>query len=533
MRRDERRDDQQGSGLRAPGDLRDGRSQPVNSLVREKGHRSGHTPTGRVGDVTTTSTSATEIDLPPQDRRAVDGIIARLCLPGGLEAFTSQVRAVRGCRRPVRLAGRTVATTEGTSSIRFTSRQLPDGVLLKACGSRRETVCPPCASLYRGDAFALVASGLRGGKGVPESIGDHPAVLLTLTAPSFGPVHRRRPDGSCRPFGSRCEHGRPLVCSRRHEASDPLVGQALCPDCYDYEGAVLFNAGVSELWRRTTIYALRSLGALLGLSSREASRQLRLSYVKVVEFQKRGSVHLHALVRADLREDEYGPAPSGIGADILATALQAAVRKVSAPVPGSLTGARHHWGTQIDTAIVSEAENGRARAAAYLAKYATKGTDDLGVLDHRLPTGICRDELLPDHLRALVATSWTLGENEDLADLGLQRWSHNCGFRGHFLTKSRRWSTTFGELRAARQRWRLSEKGHLHEEPEGTVVTSEWTYEGTGYLTAGDAVLARGVEEELRLGRMADREARGITSASSGSGVVVDDASCEGSTTDD
>ena len=38
----------------------------------------------------------------------------------------------------------------------------------------------------------------------------------------------------------------------------------LCPDCYDYEGAVLFNAGVSELWRRTTIYALRALGALLG-----------------------------------------------------------------------------------------------------------------------------------------------------------------------------------------------------------------------------------------------------------------------------
>ena len=270
--------------------------------------------------------------------------------------------------------------------IRFDTRHLPDGVLLKACGSRRETVCPPCASLYRGDAFALVAAGLRGGKGIPESIGEHPAVLLTLTAPSFGAVHRMRPDGTCHPWGTRCPHGRALVCSRRHGSSDEALGQALCPDCYDYEGAVLFNAGVSELWRRTTIYALRALGSLLGLSARQAARQLRLSYVKVVEFQRRGSVHLHALVRADIRSDEHGDAPEGIDADAVASALQIAARKVSAPLPGAEGDRRMAWGIQIDTAMVSDAENGRRRAAAYLAKYATKGSDEHGVLDHRLRT---------------------------------------------------------------------------------------------------------------------------------------------------
>ena len=447
--------------------------------------------------------------LSPQDRRVVEGILARLQRPGGLEEFTTQVHAVRGCRRPVRLSGRTASTPPGgLPEIRFDSRRLPDGVLLKACGSRRETVCPPCASLYRGDAFALVASGLRGGKGVPESIGDHPAVLLTLTAPSFGPVHRRRPDGSCHPSGRRCDHGRALVCNLRHGESDALLGQALCADCYDYEGAVLFNAGVSELWRRTTIYALRSLGALMGLSSRQAATQLRLSYVKVVEFQKRGSVHLHALLRADLRGDEHGAAPTGIDPELLATALQMAARKVSAPVPGSTIGARRVWGTQVDTAVVTDQENGRRRAAAYLAKYATKGTDDFGVLDHRLPSGVCRDERLPEHLRALVATAWSLGENEELSELGLQRWSHTCGFRGHFLTKSRRWSATFGELRTERQRWRIAQHRPAADElDEGAVVTSEWTYEGSGYLTAGDASLARSVEEELLLGRMAEREA--------------------------
>jgi len=482
---------------------------PGQGTAGEKGHNLGHTLSGTVRGMSTSPHILLLSDVvAPADRRVVEGILARLQRPGGVEEFTSQIRAVRGCRRPVRLAGRvTTDVPRGISEVRFDTRRQPDGVLLKACGSRRQTVCPPCASLYRGDAFALVAAGLRGGKGVPESIGDHPAVLLTLTAPSFGAVHRRRPDGTCHPTGTRCQHGRALVCGHRHPESDPALGQALCPDCYDYEAAVLFNAGVSELWRRTTIYAVRALGSLLDLSSRQASRQLRLSYVKVVEFQKRGSVHLHALVRADRRENEHGAAPDGIDPDLLATALQTAARRVSAPVPGSTDGARHVWGTQIDTAIVADVENGRARAAAYLAKYATKGTDEFGLLDHRLPSGICRDVRLPEHLRMLVETTWSLGDDESLAGIGLHRWSHTCGFRGHFLTKSRRWSTTFRELRSERQRWRLKQKG-ITKEPvtEEIVTTSEWTFEGSGYVTAGDACLARSVEEQLRVGRLLERE---------------------------
>ncbi len=108
-----------------------------------------------------------------------------------------------------------------------------------------------------------------------------------------------------------------------------------------------------------------------------------------------------------------------------------------------------------------------------------------------------------------METTWSLGGNEALADVGLQRWSHTCGFRGHFLTKSRRWSTTFGELRAERQRWRLAQRREVQEqELEEAVTTSEWTYEGSGYLTAGDVCLARSVEDQLRLGRSIEREAR-------------------------
>jgi hypothetical protein len=447
--------------------------------------------------------------LTDDDRRVVDGILARLASPGGYDAFETQIRAVGGCRRPVRLSGKAIRMNRDglLPRITFDTRSLPDGVLLKACGSRRETLCPPCASLYRGDAFALVAAGLRGGKEVPETVAEHPAVLLTLTAPSFGAVHRMRSDGSCHPTGHRCPHGRALVCGDHHEESDERLGQALCPRCYDYEGAVLYNAGVSELWRRTTIYALRALGSLLGMSARETARRLRLSYVKVVEFQRRGSVHLHALIRADVRDDEVGRAPEGIDASMVATALHIAARKVSAPLPGSDGERRMAWGEQVDATVVTEAENGRRRAAAYLAKYATKGSDEHGVLDHRLRSGIPRDERLPEHLRTLVEAAWELGQRADADNLRLRLWAHTCGFRGHFLTKSRRYSTTFGELRAERQRWRLAQRPPDTDEPgPEEIELREWTYEGSGYRTAGDVCLARNLEERLQIGRWLARE---------------------------
>jgi hypothetical protein len=454
------------------------------------------------------------------EQRQVDGILARLHAPGGVDEFRTQVRSVRACRRPVRLSGAVFGTGKGgVPEIRFDSRNLPDGVLLKACGTRRETLCPPCASLYRGDAFALVAAGLRGGKEVPESIGDHPAVLLTLTAPSFGAVHRMRPDGTCHPSGIRCPHGQALVCGRRHGNSDTALGQAICPSCYDYEAAVLFNAGVSELWRRTTIYAVRALGSLLDMSARQSARGLRLSYVKVVEFQKRGSVHLHALVRADTRQDEHGEPPIGIDADMLASALRIAARKVSAPLPGGDDDRRMVWGQQLDTAVVADAENGRRRAAAYLAKYATKGSDEHGVLDHRLRAGIGLDIRLPMHLRTLVETAWSLGDQDAYADAHLRLWAHSCGFPGHFLTKSRRYSTTFGALRAERQRWQLANKSDGRDgsakridksDPDDSSAVenevSDWQYEGSGYVTAGDVCLARNLEDELRLGRWLARD---------------------------
>ena len=44
----------------------------------------------------------------------------------------------------------------------------------------------------RTEPVVVKPSGLTGGKGVPATVAAHPCLFVTLTAPSFGPVHARR-----------------------------------------------------------------------------------------------------------------------------------------------------------------------------------------------------------------------------------------------------------------------------------------------------------------------------------------------------
>ena len=171
------------------------------------------------------------------------------------------VRQTGGCIQPVLLRGRVDHIDGATGELlhRYSTIHEPGGVLPVACKTRRASRCPPCAEVYSADTYQLIRAGLSGGKGVPDSVATHPCVFITLTAPSFGPVHLSRDkDGQlqrCRPRrrGQICPHGRRMSCPDRHTRDDPRLGEPLCPDCYDYTGSVLFNACAPELWRRFTI----------------------------------------------------------------------------------------------------------------------------------------------------------------------------------------------------------------------------------------------------------------------------------------
>jgi hypothetical protein len=84
--------------------------------------------------------------------------------PARLPGWLAQVRRTGYCAHPVRLAGRVHQADIQTGEVReeYSTDAEPGGVLLKACGNRRATVCPACAETYRRDAW-LNRTGSVGG----------------------------------------------------------------------------------------------------------------------------------------------------------------------------------------------------------------------------------------------------------------------------------------------------------------------------------------------------------------------------------
>jgi hypothetical protein len=460
--------------------------------------------------------------------------LAELCArghnPAGYAQWQRQVRAAGYCQRPVHLVGGVehVDTATGEARTVLDTAELPNGVLLKACGTRRAARCPPCAEVYRADAYQLLRAGLAGGKGVPETVAQHPRLFVTFTAPSFGPVHssrvRRGRVQRCHPApaDARCRHGRPRRCAVRHLPGDPALGAPLCIGCYDYQRAVVWNALAPALWKRTTIYLRRALARLAGLSAAEAGRRVRPAYVKVAEYQARGAVHLHAVIRLDATPPDHDPdrivpPPAGFTVALLAQAIRQAAAEAAVPCP--LGGAPIRWGDQLDLAPIRAGlgEGSAGQVAGYLAKYATKATEGLGAaLDARIGSlaELERREL-PEHARRLVRACWMLHGRRELAGLGLRRWAHMLGFGGHCTTKSRRYSTTFATLWAARRAWRarrrhgpsvpLDQDGRLLP-PAGMVAVAGWEYAGRGYTTLADAWLAASMAADHQQARRLARE---------------------------
>jgi hypothetical protein len=399
--------------------------------------------------------------------------------------------ADHGCSHPIQLRNRTDMIDMRTGELAPLY-----GTATTACGNRREAVCPACSAVYKRDARQLVKAGLAGGKGIPETITAHPCVFATLTAPSFGPVHARRMRGKtvlpCRPRRDaktrRCPHGRDISCPTRHAETDPRLGQPMCPDCYDYETAVLFNSFAAALWRRFTTYLPRHLARLLGITQKHLRSLARLRFVKVAEYQARGVVHFHAVIRLDAAGEDYQPPPPGITADLLCQAVDQAAAAVRLIIDHQDQEVALGFGAQTDTRIIRDGDltgsggplNHQA-VANYIAKYATKTLAVPGMPSLRIRRDTDIGQLrCPAHYRRMITTAWQLG-------LRYRAWAHMLGYGGHFLTKSRRYSVTFGQLRTARAEHRRATRpattpddawGRPLDETVVLVLPTNWTYAG-------------------------------------------------------
>ncbi|GII89686.1 hypothetical protein Ssi03_76760 [Sphaerisporangium siamense] len=260
---------------------------------------------------------------------------------------------------------------------------------------------------------------------------------------------------------------------------------------------MLFNAAASLLWARFADALRRRLATAGGLSLRELRQHLVLSFAKVVEYQRRGVVHLHAVIRLDGPDGPTSPPPAWATTDLLTTAIQGAAPAVSVRISTTQDQPVRilRWGRQLDIRPIS-ADGGLSEqsVAAYIAKYATKAAECVGTLDRPIRPLEDLDALgLRDHPRRLIAECFRLGALPRLAELRLTHWAHMLGYRGHFSTRSRRYSFTLGRLRTiridhAREQDITTGRLPLFAD-DAPIKVTHWRYAGKG-LPIGDAVLA-------------------------------------------
>jgi hypothetical protein len=189
---------------------------------------------------------------------------------------------------------------------------------------------------------------------------------------------------------------------------------------------------------------------------------VRVSYVKVAEYQRRGLVHLHVVVRLDrampaYRRDEVRPPDAQFTTDLLEQAVRATVAAVAAPAPEEVGGGAVMWGPQLDVKHIAAGAMDAGRCAGYLAKYATKATEQAGGVLHRVSQNHVEDLPVREHVREFIREAFALAGVVG-PDRRLAATAHTFGVRGHTLSKSRRYSTTFKALRAAREQHREAER---------------------------------------------------------------------------
>jgi hypothetical protein len=356
------------------------------------------------------------------------------------------------CERPIFLVGRNAAGA-------------PQRFVAVRCKARQAAKCVPCALAHQLDARRLMRLGFVEAR---RSLSDVRWWWLTLTPPGIeltgSPVHGVRPTRrgqatiylpcSPRPCFA-C--GRPIVCRKRHAPGDPLVGAPFRghEDCFRYWAVVRWNANVPALWNETMASIRRAL----------RGRPWTLQNAKVVQWQGRGLVHVHAVLRT--------------------TASARVVREAAAAARVQGWG----WGPQMTLERLAPAGSETAPRAAraisrridYLCRYATR---DMRVLVPRAP-----GTETEAHLHRLYEQAHAMALEREAREP--QRTAAGLGYGGRILTHSRQWGSSFAQLATERQAFLASreraELGAQHAPLVWSVARIGWQEGGVAQRLATDA----------------------------------------------
>lgn len=273
-----------------------------------------------------------------------------------------------------------------------------DGAIVKSnCGATRWQDCTYCATLYAGDVRHLMHEGAS----APGRQFGSDLVFLTLTAPSYGPVHSApKFSFADEVFKGRQPKPKKCRCGKSHRPEEGMQGVPLNPTRYRYTDHVRFNSNVSGIMDAT----LKSLNKRL----RRFGLQGTLPYIRVLEMQARFAVHVHMVLLVPVRVLVRLGGSQELRRLVEVTAKSTRYN----PQDGSEPIA---WGREMKTIIHSaldkEADTQvrsrwlerRSAMLKYLAKYSAKG---LGTnyptlskaqkAHHRMLANIARERLRPE-----------------------------------------------------------------------------------------------------------------------------------------
>lgn len=256
-----------------------------------------------------------------------DKRVTRMCHETGTKEAKKSVH-VGPCEHPVR-----VVDSEGE-------------VHFVRCNNRRKVKCESCSYLAQGDYRKLLRAGYLE---LEDTIDEYAYYLLTLTAPSFGAVHRVPKKGRSK---TRCKCG----CFHSAERDGHLRGVAVDLDTYRFDEVVAWNNHLGKLWNATNT----KLKTLLPT----------MDYIKVAEWQERGALHLHVILRIPRADWHEAVVASRSDDSTFIDEVKELIRSI-------VVEDRWVWGDKaLDMRVIKTGAD-RERAARYLAKALAYVTKDI------------------------------------------------------------------------------------------------------------------------------------------------------------
>lgn len=305
---------------------------------------------GILGQYETTSGA---LPLPPFEVTSPIEIAARIELADwGTPAISGDCDHEYKWRGEAKKYGITGTTqTPCLKPVLFHCTKCPD-FYLAVCNSKDAEYCEPCEARYRSRVRSVLRIPMMASR--PGSV-----FLVTLTAPGS----RRH----CLTHVYKDKSGKeqPSVRCQWEEKADPQTGAVVsvpvnpeCVECVCSENRVStwgeiadFNQSLAKKWNRFMTYVRRYSPEAVNGRSNKASRPFQnFEYAKAIEPQKRGALHIHALIRTEN--------PLAMTPDVLLAFREMAMNL--------------GFGHQFDVQVVGDGKLDQVTAARYVAKYVSK-----------------------------------------------------------------------------------------------------------------------------------------------------------------